>query len=224
MPDQRRLTPRKRKGHSLSEAWVYFYLFTHYTSTLYINSGLAHTQLLARQLSCFVFGLCTWHPPPRFRDFWLAWLPLDQCRRISFRFGQMSRLWQLNAHPAGPACLSPPMPGSLLPFPVAGLVLFFCLRFRTAALASSDVLMKVAEIDFSRGRRQLTPPLRSRQNARRSRNSTRRHLVINLELSSLLLIRASCLCLFLKCGGSGQESNLQVAYHQKPSKSHWTEH
>ena len=28
----------------------------------------------------------------------------------------------LNAHPASPACLSPPVPGSLFPFPHAGLV------------------------------------------------------------------------------------------------------
>ena len=87
------LTPRKRRGHSLSEAWVYFHQFTFiFTLHCTVISGLAHTQPLARWLPCFVFELCA-----------LAFIAEVSCllarlasfrpaRSISFRLGRRSRL------------------------------------------------------------------------------------------------------------------------------------
>ena len=74
----------------------------------------------------------------RFRAFWSAWLPLDRCLSDPFTVAGCPISW-LAAYSASPACLSPPVLSSLLPFPRAGLILASSADFVLGAAASCQL-------------------------------------------------------------------------------------
>ena len=138
----------------------YFCIFLH-TFILYIvfMTTLDHTTPHALGLSLYLWTLHCWPPPPRFGVFWLCQAslrPVSSASPFAFVVGPAA---ELDAHPAG---LPVSVPGAELSasFPSRRPLSVFLLLLRTAAPASSDVLMRLPRSIF-RGRRQLapTPPL-----------------------------------------------------------------